>query len=95
MLNIGIKNRKRKKLIHNKEYIKELKRIFDWVEEVTIKLRLNIITEQDLKERKDIQYLNQWLKYMDLLSLVEGVLTTDTNKDIDILDKIKEFKKDF
>ena len=92
-------NKKQKKFfLKNKKQIRELKRIFDWVEEITIKLRLNMITPKNLQSTGDIQYLNQWIKYVELKALVEEIIDNvldTTDKDMDILDKIKEFKKNF
>jgi hypothetical protein len=97
MLENGIIDKKQKKFfIKNKKQMRELKRIFDWVEEITIKLRLDIITSKNLQNTGDIQYLNQWVRYEELRALVEEIIDNvlDTeDKNIDILDKIKEFRK--
>ena len=44
MLDSNVAKKQIKLLFKNKKRLKELKIIFDWVEEITIKLRLNIIT---------------------------------------------------
>lgn len=96
MLENEVFDKQRKKfLVKNRKQMQELKKIFDWVEEITIKLRLNIITTENLQNEGDIQYLNQLIRYEALMSLVEdiidGVLGIE-DKDMDILDKLKEFK---
>lgn len=96
MLDNQIIDKKHKKiLVKNRKQMRELKKIFDWVEEITVKLRLNIITIENLQDTGDIQYLNQWIRYEALMALVEdiidGVLGIE-DEDMDILDKLKEFK---
>lgn len=96
MLENEVFDKQRKKfLVKNRKQMQELKKIFDWVEEITIKLRLNIITTENLQNEGDIQYLNQLIRYEALMSLVEdiidGVLGIE-DEDMDILDKLKEFK---
>ena len=91
-----VNGKKRLSSSKSKEQIRELKRIFDWVEEVSVKLQMNIVTQDNLEKMTDIQYLNKWIKYIELKNLVEEFI--DNVLDIhdgnmDILDKIKEFKK--
>lgn len=97
MLDNKIDDKKHKKLLlKNKKHLKELKRIFDWVEEITIKLRLNIITVKNLQDTGDIQYLNQWVRYIELVALVEEIVDNvldHRDKSMDILDKIKKFRE--
>lgn len=96
MLENKVFDKQRKRfLVKNRKQMQELKKIFDWVEEITIKLRLNIITTENLQNEGDIQYLNQLIRFKALMSLVEdiidGVLGIE-DEDMDILDKLKEFK---
>jgi len=95
ILNESFINNRRLFPTKSKEQIRELKKILDWVEEVSVKLQMNIITIRDLESMADIQYLNKRIKYVELKNLVDELIdnTLDIHdENMDILDKIKEFK---
>lgn len=80
----------------NKERMKELIRIFEWIEEITVKLELGIVTQDRLKNMNDIQYKNKWQRYLALKSFVEKIIDSilDThNENMNILDKLAAFKR--
>lgn len=97
MIDSNVVNKKQIKLLFkNKKHLKELKKIFDWVEEITIKLRLNIITMENLQDTGDIQYLNQRVRYIEFVTLVEEIVDNiieSKDKSMDILEKIRIFKE--
>jgi hypothetical protein len=56
---------------------------------------MNIITIENLESMADIQYLNKQIKYFELKNLVDELIDNTLNihdENMDILDKIKEFK---
>lgn len=92
MLLLSYKNYKRKQLFKNQNYIKELKHIIEWVEEITIKLRFNMITKEELESISSISYINKWEEYIDMRKFVEEILGGEGDN-IDILEKIRLFRQ--
>ena len=78
----------------NKKYMKELKQIFDWVEEITVKLEFKILTEEQLKQMDDMQYKNKWKKYLFLKKTAEKFIQElmDVPNEMNILDKFTRFR---
>ena len=70
--------------------MKELKDIFHWVEETTVKLELQILTEERLKQMGDVQYKNKWKRYVSHKELTDGIIheLLDVSEDMHILDKL-------
>lgn len=92
MLLLSYKNYKRRQLFKNRNYIKKLKHIIEWVEEITIKLRFNIITKEELESISSISYINKWEEYIDMRKFVEEILGGEGDN-IDILEKIRLFRQ--
>lgn len=92
MLLLSYKNYKRRQLFKNRNYIKKLKHIIEWVEEITIKLRFNMITKEELESISSISYINKWEEYIDMRKFVEEILGGEGDN-IDILEKIRLFRQ--
>lgn len=51
---------------------------------------------ENLEDAGDIQYLNQWVRYIELVTLVEEIVDNiieSKDKSMDILEKIRIFKE--
>lgn len=87
-------NKKTRQLFaKKKKEMKELKDIFHWVEETTVKLELQILTEERLKQMGDVQYKNKWKRYVLHKELTDSIIREllDVSEDMHILDKLTEF----